>query len=66
MKILRWDGSEIEGNEEIGFKRNVETHQKLDHPLVIKFIEWFYDKNDKICMITEYANYHSLDIYLEK
>jgi hypothetical protein len=65
MKILRWDGSEIEGNEKLGFTRMIETHQKLDHPLVIKFKEWFYDNYDKICIVTEYGNNKSLDLYLE-
>ncbi len=66
MKVLRWDGSEIEGNEELGFHRNIEILRKLDHPLVIKFREWFYDKKDKICILTEYANDKSLDDYLQK
>ncbi len=48
-------------DEEIEFKREVESLKKADHPLILKYIEQFKKRNNMLCIISELAPGGNLD-----
>lgn len=64
LKMLKYPYSAMHDAERLSIDREVEAMQRLDHPLIVKFIDHFVE-DDFVYIITEYADGGSLDKKLE-
>lgn len=61
IKKIRDPYSELSETEKQGVHSEVKAIRQMQHPFVIKFIEWFLE-DDSIYIVTEYADGGMLDV----
>jgi serine/threonine protein kinase len=64
LKTFYSDASMLEPHEELALQRTFSFHRSMNHPMIVKFIDWFYDTQDKVCIINEYVEGSDLETYL--
>ncbi len=52
--------------QKLGYDWELEILQKTSHPLVIKYMEEFIYKNEKLCIVTQFANGGDFDSLMKK
>lgn len=66
LKRFYTEVSLLEPQEELALQRTLAFHSSMNHPMIVRFIDSFYDTQDKVCLVNEYIEVSDLEVWMRQ